>query len=868
VNIPEKTFESYRSHPTLDSLEALLRAFSDIVYNICYQVLRHPQDAEDASQKVFVELVRRIGKMNDAEHFKRSLCRIAFHVALNLKKEERTRLRHEKEKASRKDPRSLSPVTAEHLSVVHEHVARLDDESQELIVDYYFSGKKLEELAGAWGCSIVAVWKRLEKAKDRLRKSLVGAGLAGMSGLIDPTLEAMPFVPAPKDLLTRDLVARALAVGSPGAVGGLLVLGAGMSKKYLLTAAALGLFVAAAAGVRVARRSASPAEPPQSRAGSGGTRLNRSPGVEVDPTQATAAPSPTGPRFASTAFFQGEFLKAAHLVSDPDRSRTLRLLGFDLSDEDFLAVAKESHGKRGGHRFAREFSAALLARWAKSNPRAAAGLFRDLPQDEEGPHPYYQISSDKTGLDFPRVYRYNLLRDVIVEWSKHDPEAAAQFVGTVPQEDRESLLHCLQAQADPVGLARSVLSLEGKERALAIKALAEAWGERDPKEALRWGERLPDPATLATSEDFLESQSRAEFLQAAVGKWARSNLEESLSWVLASPERRQLILPVLEEVAGRDPKRAVVLVDRHLAADPSDNFYLFDSALDRIAFLNPDPEAAAEMLLAHRPGSPSGPHFESLRHFLQSWAQDDDADLAMRWAMDRLDPKLRSWLVVAAAVGRATSADPDVVGAMAALKTLPEDIRDRGAGYILSAYARQRPSEAAALAQSYQAPVPVMEITEELARQDLEGALTWARSVSDPATRDKAFCDLATGPLGLCWQGNDVSRAIALAGEIRDPSLRLHAQSQIAGYWAGRSDPGPVLDWVLSLPSDPPAPRGDEKDWIYHTRNSRRDIFDSVVAACAYENGKRDAAQRWIEQSPLPEDSKIALVRKLQAEKK
>jgi len=786
---------------------------------------------------------------------------------VNQKKEGRTRLRHERQAGSREAPQSLPSATSEHLSAVHEHVARLDGQSQELILEYYYTGKKLEELAGARGCSIAAVWKKLEKVKDRLRKSLVGAGLAGMSGLVDPTLEAMSFVPAPKDLLTRDLVARALAAGNPGTFGLFLMLGAGMSKKYSLMAAALGLFVAAAAGVQVARRPASAADPSRSSAEGKETGLHRPSGVDVAPTQGTPSASPQGPRFASTAFFQAEFLKATHLVSEPERSQALRKLGFDLSDDDFLAVAKESHGKRGGHRFAREFAAALLTRWARANPRAAAGLFRDLPQDEEEAHPYYQVSSGKTGLDFPRAYRYNRLQDVILDWAKHDGEAAAQFVGTVPKEDRESLLHCLQARADPAGLARTVLSLEAKERALAMKALAEAWGERDPKEALRWGERLPDPATLATSEDFLESQSRAEFLQAAVGKWARSNLEESLSWVLASPERRQLILPILEEVARRDPKGAAVLVDRHLAADPSDNLYLFDSALGRIAYLSPDPEAAAEMLLAHRP-SPSGPHFETLRHFVQSWAQEDDADLAMRWAMGQLDPKLRSWLVVAAAIGRATSADPDVVGAMAALKTLPEDIRLRGADYVLSAYARQRPSEAAALAQSFQLPIPVMEITEELARHDLEGALTWARSVPDAATRDKAFCDLATGPLGLCWQGRDVPRAIALAAEIRDPSIRLHTQGMIAGFWAGRSDPGPVLDWVLSLPSDPPAPRADETDWIYHTQNARRDIFDSVVGACAVEDGKRDAAHRWIEQSPLPEDSKRALVRKLQDQKK
>jgi RNA polymerase sigma factor (sigma-70 family) len=858
---PETLFDVYRKLPTEDSLEALLGAYSDTVYNVCYQVLRHPQDAEDASQKVFFEVVRRIGKAEDAEHFKRSLYRISFHVALNHKRESRARIRHERKRASMQEPQSPPAAAPQDFPALHEQISRLEAPSQELIVEYYFEGKKLAELAATYGSSTVAVWKRLEKAKDQLRKALMGAGLAGMSALVEPTLEAMSFAPAPKGLLSRDLVARALAARQgAGALAAFSVLGAGAAKKVALLTAALGLLVVSAAGYQVVRRRPSPEASARAGVGDGRTNL-RAAGRDPARIEGAGLPSPQVPRFASTTTFRAEFERAAHLVSDPERTKALRGLGFALSEDDFRAVTKDCRGKKGSHRFAHELEAALLDRWTRKDPRAAASLFRDLPQDDEEPHPYDQIISGKTGAEFPRTYRYTKLRDAVVLWSKSDFDAARLFVETVPAEDRENLHRCLEARQDPEALSRTVLSLSGKGRSLAMKELALSWGEKNPHEALRWGERLPEPAELSTAESFLEYQLRSDFLSGTVGSWARSHPEEALAWVLEAPDRRGLVFNVIEEVAKTDPKGAVGIVDRHLAPDDSANLY--DQALMDIAFLHPDSQAAADMLVAHRPdGSRSG-WYGMLSAFVTSWAENDDADLALRWASEQPDSMVRSALVIAAAVGRATSVDLDIVGAMAALHTLPEEMRSRGAQSIFSAYGRQHPAEATALAHSFQQPVPVMEVAEELSRQDLEGALTWGRSLPDAPTRDKALCILATGPLGLCYQGEDVPRAIALASEIADPSIRLHTQGKIAGYWASRSDPEPVLDWVLGLPGDPLPSAAGRDDWTYHTRNSRKDIFESVVGTWSYDDGKRELARRWIEQSPLPDACKRALFRKL-----
>src|SRR5438552_14945862 len=92
-------FEAYRARPDRDSLGALLGACQDTVYTLCYHVLRRPSDAEDAAQKVLIQAATAAGRISTPLHFKRWLHQASFHVALNLKKEIRTRAAQEMKSA-------------------------------------------------------------------------------------------------------------------------------------------------------------------------------------------------------------------------------------------------------------------------------------------------------------------------------------------------------------------------------------------------------------------------------------------------------------------------------------------------------------------------------------------------------------------------------------------------------------------------------------------------------------------------------------------------------------------------------------------------------------------------------------------------
>jgi RNA polymerase sigma-70 factor (ECF subfamily) len=69
-----------------DLLEAAVREHARLVYRIAYSVLRNPADAEDATQEIFLRVLRygrRIARIDDQKAW---LARIAWRVAVQSRK--------------------------------------------------------------------------------------------------------------------------------------------------------------------------------------------------------------------------------------------------------------------------------------------------------------------------------------------------------------------------------------------------------------------------------------------------------------------------------------------------------------------------------------------------------------------------------------------------------------------------------------------------------------------------------------------------------------------------------------------------------------------------------------------------------------
>src|SRR6185503_15317615 len=153
--------------------ESMLRSHQDGVYTVCHHVLRHPQDAEDAAQEALLKIASGAKDVRDPRAFKSWLYRLVFRTAVDHARRRATRRRIEEGSV----PMSPAPLTDEQRDAIHEAMAALPDDDRLMLVEHYFEKVPIVELGRREGVSDVAMGKRLEKARERLKRGLAGAGI-------------------------------------------------------------------------------------------------------------------------------------------------------------------------------------------------------------------------------------------------------------------------------------------------------------------------------------------------------------------------------------------------------------------------------------------------------------------------------------------------------------------------------------------------------------------------------------------------------------------------------------------------------------------------------------------------------------------
>ena len=489
----DRAFQDYRTRPGPDTLRALLSAHQSTVYTLCFQVLRRAHDAEDAAQDALLEIIRGLGGLREPRAFKRWLCRVTLHTALDHLRLRNRRTRHEETRAA------MSPLPRDPAAeAVHDALARLDDDDRCLIVEKFFERATLEEIGARDGVSAAAVAKRVDRAKERLKQKLTRAGLASVVPGVDAILEAS--IPTG---LTPDLVSLSAALKSAVALAGGAVLGA----KTVAPTVAVGLVVLMlliGGGVVASRQKNAPAA---------------SPGLAVGtPRETSAKPTPVVDPSSAPPFKGPAVAEAAAIPTRPGElvERLERIKGWMQEDRPAPKTAGD---------FDRWFSEAKreadgLRDLILAHPRA----FLDwLARPENSPIASnlvaVTVAGKKTQWDTPSQEFGSLpreLTDGLLEWS-HGPDLYLQVaflqlsltLKDAPASYRERYLAQLPG-ADPL------------IRELAAKALLTT-GELSPAEAGGIA------AYLETVEDF---RARSHLVQ-SIGK---VNKPEVRDWLLATLE--------------------------------------------------------------------------------------------------------------------------------------------------------------------------------------------------------------------------------------------------------------------------------------------------------------------------------------------
>src|SRR6185295_6041810 len=136
MSIEEQALKAYQGDPTQDRLVELLRTQQDRIYNLCFQVLRQAQDAEDAAQKVLLKLAEGVGALPDAAALRRWLYRVCVTTALDVRTQ-RSRRRAREREVALMNPSETAPEPQGEGEILTA-IASLDADAGDLVVRHYF----------------------------------------------------------------------------------------------------------------------------------------------------------------------------------------------------------------------------------------------------------------------------------------------------------------------------------------------------------------------------------------------------------------------------------------------------------------------------------------------------------------------------------------------------------------------------------------------------------------------------------------------------------------------------------------------------------------------------------------------------------
>ena len=152
----------------------LYRLYGPAVYRRCLRLLREPEAARDATQEVFVKLVRDMERLSDRETVLPWMYRVATNHCLNLRRNATRR----GEDAAVPDLDLADSTSADQFpdrALAHQILARFDAATQAVAVGVLVDGMEHQEVADALGVSRRTVARKLERFLTQARQHLAGS---------------------------------------------------------------------------------------------------------------------------------------------------------------------------------------------------------------------------------------------------------------------------------------------------------------------------------------------------------------------------------------------------------------------------------------------------------------------------------------------------------------------------------------------------------------------------------------------------------------------------------------------------------------------------------------------------------------------
>ena len=149
----------------MQRIEDILNTYGDLLYRTGMMILGNPHDMQDVLQEVMIKCMKKMPDFCDKEHEKAWLLRVTINSCKDIL---RFRSRHQYLDIETLD---IESVEAQEEGLVQE-IAHLPHKWRVVLVLHYVEGYSLKEIADILAITENAVKKRMQRAKNALKKRL------------------------------------------------------------------------------------------------------------------------------------------------------------------------------------------------------------------------------------------------------------------------------------------------------------------------------------------------------------------------------------------------------------------------------------------------------------------------------------------------------------------------------------------------------------------------------------------------------------------------------------------------------------------------------------------------------------------------
>ena len=152
-----------------EDLEYVINKFSGLLFKSSFLILKNKYDAEDAVQETFYKYITNNVVYTDDEHRKAWLLRVSYNICKNMIRFKTMHAHLSYDEVEKYIVHKGSTTEEDIRDLIS--VSNMSYENKSVVILHYFEGYSIDETASILDITPAAVKKRLQRARNKLKKT-------------------------------------------------------------------------------------------------------------------------------------------------------------------------------------------------------------------------------------------------------------------------------------------------------------------------------------------------------------------------------------------------------------------------------------------------------------------------------------------------------------------------------------------------------------------------------------------------------------------------------------------------------------------------------------------------------------------------